>query len=136
MNKVILSGRLTRDPEVRTTQSGINNAAFTVAVQRKYKDADGNYPADFINCVAWRSTSDFVGKYFKKGSAIIVVGSINTRTYEDKDGKKRYVTEVNTEEVEFGIKSDNEKTEAKAETKQSGLEDFQPVTLDEKELPF
>lgn len=136
MNKVILSGRLTRDPEVRTTQSGINNAAFTVAVQRKYKDADGNYPADFINCVAWRSTSDFVGKYFKKGSAIIVVGSINTRTYEDKDGKKRYVTEVNTEEVEFGIKSDNEKTEVKAETKQNGLEDFQPVTLDEKELPF
>lgn len=101
MNKVIITGNLTKDPEKRTTQQGTSVTSFTVAVQRRFKNQDGNYDADFINCVAWRGTADFVANYFKKGSRIGVVGSIQTRSYEDNSGNKRYVTEVIADEVEF-----------------------------------
>ena len=101
MNKVILTGNLTKDPEKRTTQQGTSVASFTVAVQRRFKNQDGKYDADFINCVAWRGTADFVENYFKKGSRIGVIGSIQTRSYDDNSGNKRYVTEVIADEVEF-----------------------------------
>ena len=94
-------GRLTRDPELRTTPSGVSTCSFTVAVDRRYKSADGQTQADFIQIVAWRHTADFVSKYFSKGSRILVTGSIQTRTWDDKDGNKRYVTEVVAEDVEF-----------------------------------
>lgn len=94
-------GRLTRDPELRTTPSGVSTCSFTVAVDRRYKSADGQTQADFIQIVAWRQTADFVSKYFSKGSRILVTGSIQTRTWDDKDGNKRYVTEVVAEDVEF-----------------------------------
>ena len=101
MNKAIIMGRLTRDPEVRTTPTQVPVATFTLAVDRRFKSSNGEKQADFIPVVAWRNQADFVGKYFKKGSKMIVVGSIQTRTYDDKDGKKVYVTEIVAEDIEF-----------------------------------
>lgn len=97
MNKAILMGRLTRDPEMSQTQSGVTLARFSIAVPRRFqKDT-----TDFINCIAWRQTADFVCKYFNKGSMIAVVGSIQTRTWEGQDGKKNYATEVVADEAYF-----------------------------------
>lgn len=101
MNKAILCGRLTRDPELKMTPSHISVATFTLAVDRKFKNSAGERQADFISVVAWRGTADFIGKYCRKGTKLIVSGSIQTRTYEDKDGKKVYVTEVVADDVEF-----------------------------------
>ncbi len=101
MNKVILIGRLTKEPELRTTANGVSVASFTVAVNRRYKNSDGNYDADFINCVAFKNTAEFVCKNFGKGQQIGIVGSIQTRNYDDKDGKKVYVTEVAVDEAYF-----------------------------------
>ena len=101
MNKAILSGRLTRDPNLKTTSSQISVATFTLAVDRKFKDNNGERKADFIPCVAWRNTADLVGKYCTKGTKLIVEGEIQTRTYDDKDGKKVYVTEIVVDNIEF-----------------------------------
>lgn len=134
MNKVILIGNLTKDPEHKTTPNGISVTTFTVAVQRRMKNAEGKYDADFINIVAWRSTADFVAKYFEKGSRIGIVGNIQTRSYEDKHGEKRYITEVIADEVEFvGGKSENKKTDVSSlfggET-----DNFEPI--EDASLPF
>ena len=108
MNKVILVGRLTRDPEVRSTSAGFATARFTVAVNRNFKNKDGNYDADFVSCVAFRNTADFVAKFFKKGSMIGLEGIIQTGSYDAQDGTKRYTTEVAVDNVEFvGGKNDN-----------------------------
>lgn len=101
MNTFIGLGRLTRDPEIRTTTSGTSVATFTLAIDRKFKDKSGERKCDFLNCVAWRNTADLIGKFVKKGTKIAVTGEIQTRTYDDKDGKKVYVTEVVVESVEF-----------------------------------
>ena len=111
MNKIILVGRLTRDPELRSTSAGFATANFTVAVSRNYKNKEGNYDADFLPCVAFRNTADFVSRYFKKGSLICVEGRVQTRNYDAADGTKRYVTEVVVENVEFvGGKNENSST--------------------------
>ena len=108
MNKIILVGRLTKDPEVRSTSSGVNVANFTVAVNRRFKNKDGNYDADFLPCVAFRQTADFISKFFKKGNMISLEGRVQTRSYDAQDGSKRYVTEVVVENVEFvGGKNDS-----------------------------
>lgn len=108
MNKIILVGRLTRDPELRSTSTGISTANFTVAVNRNFKNKDGQYDADFISCVAFRNTADFISKYFKKGNMICLDGRVQTRSYDAQDGTKRYVTEVVVENVEFvGGKNEN-----------------------------
>ena len=101
MNKVILIGNLARDPELRTTQSGVPRCLFTLAVHRRFTNAQGEREADFINCVAWRTTAEFVQRYFTKGRKCAVVGQLQTRSYEGQDGQKRYVTEVVVDEVEF-----------------------------------
>lgn len=101
MNKVILIGRLTKDPDVKMTSNQTAYCNFTVAVDRRFKDNNGQKQADFINCVAWRQTATFIGNYFHKGSRIAVTGSIQTRSYDDNNGQKRYVTEVVVDEVEF-----------------------------------
>lgn len=101
MNKAILMGRLTRDPEMRQTQSGVAVANFTVAVDRRFKNQQGEREADFINCVAWRQTAEFVQKWFRKGDPIAVAGSIQTRSWEGDDGNKRYATEINVDEASF-----------------------------------
>ena len=102
MNKVILMGRLTRDPEVRYTQtSNTLVASFSLAVNRRFTRPGEERQADFINCVAWNKTGEFVSKYFKKGQQVAVVGRLQTRTYDDANGQKRYVTEVVVEETYF-----------------------------------
>lgn len=134
MNKAILVGNLTKAPEQRTTASGIAATSFTVAVKRRYKTQDGQQQTDFINCVAWRSTAEFVAKYFTKGSRIGIVGTIQTRTYDDQNGNKRYVTEVVVDEAEF-VTSKAQNPGAKAqEAAPDGLEEYAP--LDDSELPF
>lgn len=104
LNKTILMGNLTRDPELRTTSNQVPVASFTLAVERNFKDANGNRVVDFINCVAWRNQAEFVTKYFQKGVRMVLVGSIQTRTYDDKDGNKRTATEVVADEIFFGEK--------------------------------
>ena len=94
-------GRLTHDVDLRQTPQGVSVARFSIAVNRRFKDQNGNYPADFINCVAWRQTGEFVSRYFHKGSMIAVVGSIQTRTWDGQDGKKNYATDVVVEEAYF-----------------------------------
>ena len=101
MNKVILMGRLTRDPEVRyTTNNNTLVCTFSLAVNRRFK-SEGQPDADFINVVAWSKTAEFCSKYFTKGQQVGVIGRIQTRNYDDKDGKKVYVTEVIAEEAYF-----------------------------------
>ena len=99
INKAILMGRLTRDPELRHTGNGTPVCSFSIAIDNGYGD---NRSTDFINCVAWNKTAEFVEKYFTKGRMIIVIGRIQTRTWEGQDGKKNYVTEVVASEVSFG----------------------------------
>ena len=100
MNKSILVGRLSADPEMRKTESGISVCRFTIAVQEDYKNKDGSRDVDFIQCKAWRSTADFVVKYFKKGSRIAVSGKIKSDNY-DKNGEKRTFTYVKVDSAEF-----------------------------------
>lgn len=101
MNKCIIIGRLTRDPELRNTSNNVAVCTFTVAVDRQYKDASGTRQADFLNCVAWRQQADLISKYFRKGSKIGVVGSVQTRSWDDTEGKKHTATEIIVDEVEF-----------------------------------
>lgn len=101
MNKVELVGRLTKEPEVKLTQNQTPFCNFTVAVDRRFKDQNGNRQADFINCVAWKQTAQFIQKYFHKGNRIGICGCIQTRNYEDQNGQKVYITEVIAEEAEF-----------------------------------
>ena len=98
LNKAIIAGRLTADPELKTTPSGLSVTSFTVAVDRKFGKEK---QTDFINCVAWRQTADFITKYFSKGNSICVCGSIQTRNYTDKNGNKRTAVEVVAEEATF-----------------------------------
>lgn len=99
-NTVILTGRLTADPELKTTANGVSVTSFTIAVQRKYKQGEESQ-ADFINIVAWRQTAEFITKYFHKGSMIGIEGSIQTRKYQDKDGNNRVAFEVIANNVQF-----------------------------------
>ena len=102
LNKAIIMGRLTRDPEMRYTQNNTAVCSFTVAVDRTYTPAGGQKQTDFLNVTAWRSTAEFIGKYFTKGRMIVVVGSIQTRTWEGQDGRKNYATDIVADEVFFG----------------------------------
>ena len=105
LNKVVLCGRMTADPELKQTASGIAVVSFTLAVNRRYqsKNADGAQAqqADFISVVAWRQTAEFISRYFRKGSALCITGSIQTRTWQDQQGQKRYATEVVADEAMF-----------------------------------
>ena len=113
LNKVVLCGRLTADPELKQTQGGVSVVSFTLAVNRRYqsKNADGSaaaqQQADFISVVAWRQTAEFISRYFRKGSALCVTGSIQTRSWQDQQGQKRYATEVVADEAMF-VDSKNE----------------------------
>jgi single-strand DNA-binding protein len=100
LNKVILGGRLTADPELKQTASGISACTFTLAVNRRYSK-DGQQEADFINCQAWRQTAEFINRYFRKGSSLCVSGSIQTRSWQDQSGQKRFATDVVVDEALF-----------------------------------
>ena len=113
LNSIIVMGRLTADPELRSTSSGLSVTSFTVAVDRGYVRAGEEKKADFIPVVAWRQTADFVSKYFRKGSMIAVQGSLQSRSYEDKNGNKRVSAEIIVEEVSFVGGGTENATEAK-----------------------
>lgn len=130
INKAILMGRLTRDPEIRHTDSGKAVCNFTVAIENGYGEEKST---DFISCVAWNKTAEFVDKYFAKGRMIIVVGRIRTRTWEDRDGKKNYVMEVVASEVAFGESKKDAATNSAGHT--AAGDDFTPIDSDD-DLPF
>lgn len=132
LNKIVLMGRLTRDPELRKTQSGTAVASFTLAVDRDYKPQDGERETDFIDIVAWRGTGEFVSKYFSKGRMAVVEGRLQVRDWKDKDGAKRRSTEVIADNVYFG---DSKRSESGTPTETSG--EFHELPDEEKgELPF
>ena len=134
MNKVLLSGRLTRDPEVRYANSGTTTTRFSLACDRKFK-SDGQPTADFINCVAFGKTAEFIEKYFSKGSGIELEGRIQTGSYDNQEGKKVYTTDVVIESVEFPKGSGKtENSEANNTKTDDGFMNI-PDGLDE-ELPF
>ena len=132
LNKIILMGRLTRDPELRRTQSGTAVASFTLAVDRDYKPQDGERETDFIDIVAWRGTGEFVSKYFTKGRMAVVEGRLQVRDWTDKDGNKRRSTEVVADNVYFG---DSKRPESGTPAEPPG--ELQELPDEEKgELPF
>lgn len=147
LNKVILMGRLTRDPELKYTPSNVAVTTFSVAVDRNYARQGEQRQTDFINVVAWRTTAEFVAKYFTKGQLMALSGSIQTRTWDDNEGKKHYVTEVVADEVYFAEgKRDNGgasysapiPTEAPAAPQQTMAQkspDFE-ISPDDDDLPF
>lgn len=145
MNKVVLMGRLTKDPEIRysTGENATAIARFTVAVNRKFKNAEGNYEADFINCVAFGKSAEFIEKYFAKGSMIALSGRIQTGSYTNKDGVKVYTTDVVVEDTEFaggkneGGSSGSSGTSGRNARTGSRNDDFMNIPDDEsEELPF
>ena len=114
MNKVVLIGNLTRDPEIAETQSGVTVCRFALAVKRNYSNGDGERETDFFNVLVWRTLGENCGKYLKKGNKVAIVGSLQNRTYEDKHGNKKQVTEINAMEVEFLTpKGNDEQVKAK-----------------------
>ena len=132
MNKAILMGRLTQDPELKYTPNNIAVASFALAVNRRFAKAGEERGVDFINIVCWRSTAEFVAKYFKRGQQMALVGSIQKRKWQDKDGNNRYATEVVADEVYF---ADSKKDSSGAATgKDTG--DFEEIDTDDGELPF
>ena len=115
-NKVTLGGRLTADPALKTTPSGVSVTTFTIAINRRFGGKDGEEPqVDLINVTAWRSVAEFITRYFRKGSSLCVVGSIQTRSWTDQSGQKRFATEVLAEEAYF--------VDAKADTRMPGGEE-------------
>ncbi len=134
MNKVFQIGNLTKDPEVRSTGSGISVCSFTIAVQRRFQSQAGEKVTDFFPVTCWRTLADNCGIYLSKGSKVAVVGELQTRSYEAKDGTKRYVTEIVADEVEFLTpKSAGEQRgyESQDALSQQGFQD-----IDDGELPF
>lgn len=134
-NKVILGGRISIAPELKQTQSGVSVTSFSVAVNRR-ASSNGEQKADFINCVAWRNTAEFVYKYFQKGSSICIVGNLQTRSWEDNNGNKRYATEVIVDEVSFvDSKGEIQTQNASASPTEATETDFVEVGAAD-DLPF
>jgi single-strand DNA-binding protein len=138
LNHITIMGRMTRDPELRRTGSGVAVASFTVAVDRDF--TKGEKETDFIDCVAWRQSGEFVSKYFSKGSMIVVSGRLQIRKWNDKDGNKRQTAEVVADNVYFG---DSKKDEPKSEyagfvpnSVAVPAQDFAMLTDDDAQLPF
>lgn len=131
MNKVILIGNLSKDPEVTTTGSGVSLCKFSIAVNRQFQNANGEREVDFFNIIAWRGLAENCGKYLSKGNKVAICGSIQNRSYEDKDGNKRYVTDIIAEDVEFLTpKTDSAATQPKTK-------DLKPLSKEESDsLPF
>ena len=134
MNRVFLIGNLTRDPELSTTNSGVNYCRFSLAVQRRFASNNGEREADFINVVVWRGQADNCHKYLRKGSKAGVVGSLQSRSYDAQDGTKRYVTEVVADEVEFLSSRSSDGATSQDATPATDAGDLQPIEDDD--LPF
>lgn len=137
LNKVFIMGRLTRDSELRRTNSGTAVTSFTLAVDRDFKNADGTKETDFIDVVAWRGTAEFAAKYFSKGRMAIVEGKLQIRDWTDKDGNKRRNAEVIADNLYFGdSRSDNGGHQAAKAPVSVDAEDFDEVEDDDSDLPF
>ena len=135
MNKVYLIGNLTRDPEVSETSTGVPYCRFSIAVNRNFTNADGNREADFFNIIVWRGQAEPCGRFLKKGSKIALVGSLQTRQYEDKDGVKRTVTDIVASEVEFLTTNRAEDEEQEVKPVKKERLSLQPIDSD-NDLPF
>ena len=136
MNKVILIGNLTKDPELNTTANGISVCRFTLAISRRFQNARGERETDFINGVVWRAQAENCSKYLRKGGKCAVVGSMQTHSYDAQDGSKRYVTEVIADEVEF-ISSRNgnfDDVDGSASSPKEEVSNLEPI--DDDSLPF
>lgn len=142
MNRVILVGRLTADPDLRYTQSGVGVTNFTLAVNRSFKNADGEQQADFIQCQVWKKQAENVANYLKKGSLCGVDGRIQTRNYEGADGKRVYVTEIVADSVQFldtkksGQNGDKSGQAYPSSKPEDPIKDGQPIELNDSDLPF
>jgi single-strand DNA-binding protein len=134
-NKVIIGGRLTADPELKTTNSGVSVASFSVAVNRRFGNKNGEeQQADFINVTAWRQQAELVTRYFKKGSSICVVGSIQTRNWTDQTGNKRYTTEILADNIRLLDKKGSQTAASPVEAQSAGFAlESEPTDND---LPF
>ena len=143
LNKIILAGRLTRDPELRRTGSGTAVTSFNLAVDRDFKDQNGDKETDFIDVVAWRNTAEFVSKYFSKGRMAIVEGRLQIRDWTDKEGNKRRTAEVIAENVYFGDSKHEAQQNVPQHTQTDNMASlagrmngFAPVEEEDGELPF
>lgn len=142
LNSAIIMGRLTADPELRTTQGGLSVSSFTVAVERSYSGKDSERKTDFIRCVAWRQQAEFLTKYFGKGQMIAVQGSIQVQNYEDRNGVKRERTEIIADNISFcGSKSEGNTAERPAPQHNEpkidvDTEDHYEVPPEDDDLPF
>lgn len=134
MNIFVGVGRLTKDVDYKTTNSGKALANFSIAINRTFKNANGEYDADFIDCVAWGNTATFINSYFSKGSKIGITGSVQSRTYEDNNGNKRYVTEINVTSAEFVESKNDNANSAPAPKKNAPV--TPPAPADAVDLPF
>ncbi|MBQ0125725.1 MAG: single-stranded DNA-binding protein [Clostridiales bacterium] len=140
LNKVILIGHLTADPELKQTQTGVAVTSFSIGVTRKYSKNGEQAQSDFINIVAWRQNAEFICKYFKKGNAICICGSIQTRSYDANDGTKRYITEVVADEATFVEKKSDRSDDYQApafstDAKSDAAPKFEEIAED-GDLPF
>ena len=134
-NLVVLTGRITADPELKTTTNGTNVTTFSIAVERSYRSGEERQ-TDFINIVAWRKTAEFITKYFKKGNFIGIEGSIQTRRYQDKNGNNRTAFEVIANNVQF-VESKREAGAEGASFSNADVNDFAEMdTVDDSDLPF
>lgn len=140
LNKIEIMGRLTRDPELRRTQSGIAVTSFSVACERDFKSQDGEKETDFVDIVAWRNTAEFVSKYFAKGRMAVVVGRLQIRDWTDRDGGKRRSAEIVADSVYFGDSKPKEGTSAPSgngvEELPKGFDPFAEIREEDGELPF
>lgn len=138
LNHIIVMGRLTRDPELRRTGSGVAVASFALAVERDFAAKDGGEKeTDFIDCVAWRQTGEFVSKYFAKGRMAVVSGRLQVRNYTDKDGNKRRAAEIVADNVYFGdSKNTADSGSGNATHAAPAAGSFAPIDVDDNELPF
>ncbi|WP_306974938.1 single-stranded DNA-binding protein [Alkalibacillus salilacus] len=149
LNRSVLVGRLTKDPDLRYTQSGTAVANFTLAVNRPFRNQDGEQEADFINCVIWRKPAENLANYMGKGSMVGVDGRIATRSYDNQEGKRIFITEVVAESVQFleskqsnqnqgnNPQQQKQSTQSQQESSKQSLEEAgEPVDLDDSDLPF
>ena len=137
LNHITAAGRLTKDPELRRTQNGVAVASFTIACDRDIKDASGNKQTDFIDCVAWRNTAEFVDKYLTRGRMVIVSGRLQMREWTDKNSNKRRNAEILAENVYFGDSKRAAENTEKDEAKEAAQTvDFDQVEIDDDDLPF
>ncbi|MGS4170777.1 single-stranded DNA-binding protein [Staphylococcus pseudintermedius] len=142
INRVVLVGRLTKDPEFRTTPSGVSVATFTLAVNRNYKNKNGEQQADFINCIVFRKQAENVNNYLSKGNLAGVDGRLQSRSYENQEGRRIFVTEVICDSVQFLESKNNNQSNNQQQRGQAPAQDNpftnsnNPIDIDDEDLPF